>query len=164
MTTSKFIVVEHNAIRARLHWDLRFKMTNSNNWASFAIRKGMPLETGKKVLAVRTNDHSTEEALFIGTIKDGYGAGKLTKWDDGACIIHKYSSSHIILEFKGRKVKGLYHLISTGFIDKDYKRQTYMLFKGKELVKESFECPNGYIWDSINRKCVEIADDENMEE
>jgi len=132
MTTSKFVVIEHHAIKARLHWDLRFKMEGSENWASFAVRKGIPLEPGSKVLAVKTNDHSTEEALFTGTIKDGYGAGKLTKWDDGACIIHKYSSSHIIIEFKGAKVKGLYHLISTGFIDKDYKSQTYMLFKGKE--------------------------------
>lgn len=132
MTTSKFVVIEHHAIKARLHWDLRFKMEGSENWASFAVRKGIPLEPGSKVLAVRTNDHSTEEALFTGTIKDGYGAGTLSKWDDGSCIIHKYSSSHIIIDFKGSKVKGLYHLISTGFIDKDYKKQTYMLFKGKD--------------------------------
>jgi len=132
MTTSKFIVVEHNAVRARLHWDLRFEIPGSNNWASFAIRKGPPLETGKKVLAIRTHDHSREEALFLGKIEDGYGAGKLTKWDDGTCIVHKFTSSHITLEFKGRKLKGIYHMISTGFIDRDYKKQTYMLFKGKE--------------------------------
>jgi bifunctional non-homologous end joining protein LigD len=131
-TTSKFIVVEHNAVRARLHWDLRFRMPNSENWASFAIRKGIPTETGTKVLAVRTHDHSEEEALFLGTIESGYGAGKLTKWDGGSCIIHKYTPSHMSVEFKGGKLKGVYHLISTGFIDKNYKQQTYMLFKGKE--------------------------------
>ena len=134
MTTSKFVVIEHHAIKARLHWDLRFKMEGSENWASFAVRKGIPTESGSKVLAVRTNDHSTEEALFTGTIKDGYGAGKLSKWDGGSCIIHKYSSSHIIIGLEGSKVKGLYHLISTGFIDKNYKSQTYMLFKGKEQI------------------------------
>lgn len=129
---SKFIVVEHNAKKARLHWDLRFIMPNSKIWMSFAVRKGVPLEPGKKVLAVRTHDHTEKEALMLGTIESGYGAGELKKWDDGACIIHKYSPSHMTIEFKGRKLKGVYHLISTGFIDKDYKRQTYMLFKGKE--------------------------------
>jgi len=142
MTKSKFIVVEHNAKKARLHWDLRFIMPKSKNWMSFAIRKGVPLEPGKKVLAVRTHDHTEEEALFLGTIKQGYGAGHLKKWDDGQCIIHKFGTGHILIEFKGRKVKGIYHLISTGVIDKDFKRQTYMLFKGK-LVNENFPDMSG---------------------
>jgi hypothetical protein len=137
MTRSQFIVVEHDAKKARLHWDLRFKMPKSSKWASFAIRKGIPTVPGKKVLAVKTHDHSRAEALFIGIIKDGYGAGKLKKWDDGSCIIHKYSPSHIAIELKGRKVKGMYHLISTGVVDRNYKRQTYFLFKGK-VISEWF--------------------------
>jgi len=96
--------------------------------------KGVPEKPGVKVLAVKTHDHDEKEALFLGTIKDGYGAGKLTKFDDGKCIIHKYKSSHIIVEFKGRKIKGIYHLINTGvFNKKDYKKQQYMLFKGNAL-------------------------------
>jgi DNA ligase D-like protein (predicted 3'-phosphoesterase) len=138
MTKSKFIVVEHDAKKARLHWDLRFKMPNSQNWASFAVRKGIPLNPGQKVLAIRTHDHTEKEALFLGVIDDGYGAGNLKKWDDGQCVIHKYSPSHIAIEFKGRKVKGLYHLINTGVMNrKDYKKQEYMLFKGK-IVTENF--------------------------
>jgi len=130
--TSKFIIVKHEAKRAGLHYDLRFQMPNSQNWASFAVRKGVPTEPGKKVLAVRTHDHSTKEALMLGIIKDGYGAGKLTKWDDGQCIIHKYGMGHIAVELKGRKAKGLYHLISTGVMNKkDFKSKQYMLFKGK---------------------------------
>jgi hypothetical protein len=66
MTKSRFIIVRHDAIKARLHFDLRFQMPDSKNWASFAVRKGVPLEPGIKVLAVRTNDHSEEEALFLG--------------------------------------------------------------------------------------------------
>jgi len=135
MTKSKFIVVEHNATKARLHWDLRFVMPKSKLWASFAVRKGIPLTPGQKVLAVKTHDHTEKEALFLGTIKTGeYGAGKLKKWDDGQCIIHKYKPGHMLIEFKGRKVKGYYHLISTGVMDrKKYKQQQYMLFKGKSL-------------------------------
>ncbi|MHA1872729.1 MAG: DNA polymerase ligase N-terminal domain-containing protein [Candidatus Heimdallarchaeaceae archaeon] len=131
---SRFIVVKHDAKKARLHYDLRFVMPKSKIWASFAVRKGVPEKPGVKVLAVKTHDHDEKEALFLGTIKDGYGAGKLTKFDDGKCIIHKYKSSHIIVEFKGRKIKGIYHLINTGvFNKKDYKKQQYMLFKGNAL-------------------------------
>lgn len=139
MTRSKFIVVKHDAKRARLHYDLRFIMPKSKIWASFAVRKGLPTQPGTKVLAVRTHDHTEEEALFIGTIKDGYGAGKLTKFDDGQCLIHKYTPSHIILEFKGRKFKGIYHMISTGVMNKkDFKKRSYMLFKSKKTVLESY--------------------------
>jgi len=131
---SRFIVVKHDAKKARLHYDLRFVMPKSKIWASFAVRKGVPEKPGVKVLAVRTHDHDEKEALFLGTIKDGYGAGKLTKFDDGKCIIHKYKSSHIIVELKGKKFKGIYHLINTGvFNKKDYKKQQFMLFKGNAL-------------------------------
>lgn len=136
MFKSKFIIVEHHAKKARLHWDVRFQLKNSNNWASFAVRKGVPLKPGKKVLAVQTRTHSTKEALFLGTIKDGYGAGKLKKWDDGNCIVHKFGPGHILVDFKGKKVKGLYHFISTGVMDRSqYKLKQYMLFKGKLLTE-----------------------------
>jgi len=135
MTKSKFIVVKHDAKKARLHYDLRFVMPNSKNWMSFAVRKGVPEKPGAKVLAVRTHDHSDQEALFLGTIPDGeYGAGKLTKYDDGSCEIKKFKPGHIIIDFKGRKIKGVYHLINIGkFNKRDYKKQQYILFKGTTL-------------------------------
>lgn len=137
MTQSKFVIVKHDAKRAKLHYDLRFVMPKSKIWASFAVRKGVPTQPGTKVLAVRTHDHTEKEALFFGTIKQGYGAGRLTKWDDGRCVIHKYTPGHIAIEFKGRKVKGLYHMVSTGVINKkEFKKKSYMLFKGKEALKE----------------------------
>lgn len=129
--SSHFVIIKHEAKRAGLHYDLRFKMPTSNMWASFAVRKGVPTSPGQKVLAVRTHDHTRDEALYTGRIKEGYGAGKLTKFDGGSCIILKYSTGHIALDFKGSKIKGVYHLVSTGVIDKDYKSKSYMLFKGK---------------------------------
>lgn len=132
MIKSRFIIVRHDAEKARLHFDLRFVIPNSKNWMSFAVRKGVPTEPGQKVLAVRTHDHSEEEALFLGRIEDGYGKGTLEKWDDGPCTIEKYSPAHIAIRFEGKKIKGLYHLINTGVRDKkQYKYQQYMLFKGK---------------------------------
>ena len=117
---SRFVVMKHEAKRAGLHYDLRFKIPGSGNWDSFAVRKGVPTEKGKKVLAVRTTQHTEKEALLTGTIKSGYGAGKLTKVDGGSCIILKYKDSSISIIFKGSKVKGLYHMVSTGVIDKNF--------------------------------------------
>lgn len=130
-TSSEFIIVHHKAKRAGEHYDFRFKMPGSVKWASFAVKKGVPTEPGKKVLAVRTHDHSRQEALMTGTIQSGYGAGTLKKWDSGRAKIEKYSSSHIAIELKGTKAKGLYHLINTGVIDKKYDKAQYMMFKGK---------------------------------
>jgi hypothetical protein len=135
MTRSEFVVTEHKAKRAGLHWDLRFQMPNSKMWASFAVRKGVPLKEGIKVLAVRTHDHKREEALLTGKIESGYGAGTFKEWDRGKCDIIKYSVSHIAINFKGKKVKGIYHLINVGVSNKKYKALQYFLFKGK-VIKE----------------------------
>lgn len=139
---SRFIIVKHDAKKARLHYDLRFVMPNSKNWISFAVRKGVPEKEGSKVLAVRTHDHSEEEALFLGTIESGYGAGKLTKYDDGRCTIIKFQPSHMVVDFHGRKVKGIYHLVNAAKISKkksDYKKQQYILFKGKTITEDYYE-------------------------
>jgi DNA ligase D-like protein (predicted 3'-phosphoesterase) len=135
MTPSEFVIMKHEAKKAGLHYDLRFKMPNSNMWDSYAVRKGVPTEPGTKVLAVKTTLHTRKDALLTGNIEDGYGAGQLTKWDSGKCIIIKYSSSHISIDFKGSKIKGTYHFISTVKAgDKDKK--SYFLFKSK-VIKES---------------------------
>jgi len=137
--SSRFVIMKHEAKRAGLHYDLRFKMPKSKNWISFSIRKGIPSGTEKR-LAVRTNDHSEKEALFVGTIGDGYGAGRLTKFDSGSCKIIKYNPPRsMAVEFQGSKLKGLYHFINIGVMKrKDFKKQNYWFFKGKQL-KEAIE-------------------------
>jgi hypothetical protein len=131
-TKSQFIIVEHKAKKAGTHFDLRFQIPKSKNWASFAVRKGVPLKPGIRVLAIKTHNHSKKEALFIGTIESGYGAGTLKKWDGGSCDILKYSSAHITVEFKGSKVKGIYHLVSLVVMKKKKESiKKYFLFKGK---------------------------------
>jgi len=135
MTTSKFIVIDHDAKKAKKHQDLRFRIPNSNNWASFAIRKGVPLKSGERVLAIRTHDHSEKEALFVGKIESGYGAGTLKKFDIGSCEIEQYTNAHIVIDFFGKKIKGRYHFINVAVTRRktaDYKEQHYMLFKSKE--------------------------------
>jgi len=145
MSPTRFVVMKHEAERAGLHYDLRFRIPGSNMWASFAVRKGIPLEQGVKVLAVRTEDHTEKGALITGTIGSGYGKGKLTKWDGGYCDVEKYTTSHIILNFRGNKIKGIYHLLNTKYVltkvSDSKEGQSYMLFKGK-VVQENYENDN----------------------
>jgi hypothetical protein len=122
--------MEHKAKKAGLHYDIRFKMPKGTKWISFASRKELPTKEGVRVMVTRTTDHTEKEALFTGKIESGYGAGTLKKWDEGSCTILKYElKRHIVVDFKGRKIKGMYHFLS---VFKDTKAETYLLFKGKE--------------------------------
>lgn len=130
-----FILIEHNATRRGLHWDLRFQMPNSENWASFAFKNFPPTVPGQRVYIVRTNNHSKQEALFQGTIPEGeYGAGTLKKVDGGTCDIIKYTNSHMIVDFHGKTIKGIYHFVNTSVFSKsrDYSKKTYTFFKAKK--------------------------------
>ena len=141
----KFVAHDHYAKRAGYHQDLRFQLpTNTKIWASFAVPKGIPLQPGNKVLAIRTHDHTKEEALMQGDIPSGeYGGGTLILFDEGICRIDKFTSAHIAIVFQGKKIKGLYHFISIGNVDeKKYKQQQYMLFKSKLEVTDPIKITN----------------------
>ena len=129
----KFIVHNHEALKAGKHQDFRFEdPRNKKNWLSFAVRKGIPLKPGVRVLAVKTHLHSKDEALFTGEIPKGeYGAGKLSVFDEGNAEIQKFTSAHIAIILKGKKAKGIYHLINLGVTNRTkYKEGQYLLFKG----------------------------------
>lgn len=131
-TKSRFVVIEHRAKKAGLHYDLRFKLPTGKKWASFAVRKGIPLKVGQKVLAIRTNDHTEKNALFVGPLESGYGAGIFKKHDGGSCIIEKFTDNHIAIDFKGSKMKGLYHLVSTVVVGGGKRKEkSFFLFKGR---------------------------------
>ena len=124
---SRFIIVKHNAKKAGLHYDLRFKMPDSRMYDSYAVPKGVPLESGIRVRAIKTTLHTEKEAMFIGRIQNGkYGAGSIERIDKGPCLLLKYEPEHIVILFDGSLYKGKYHLILTGEDDKNY-----LLFKSK---------------------------------
>jgi DNA ligase D-like protein (predicted 3'-phosphoesterase) len=134
MKKVRFVIHDHKAQRAGYHQDLRFEDPNkSDHWHSFAVPKSVPLVAGKKVLAIKTHIHSEKEALFKGDIPAGqYGGGNLELFDQGIAQLNKFTSAHMILIMQGRKVNGLYHLISLGNISDDkFKQQSYILFKSK---------------------------------
>lgn len=137
MAGSKFIIVQHEAKRAGKHWDLRFQIPGDRNWDSFALRKEPDsIKPGQKIGAVKTHLHSEKEALFLGTIESGYGAGVLKEYDGGSCDVIKYTSKSIVINFHGRKLKGVYNLLQVKNFDKSADPKMFIFFKGKQL-KES---------------------------
>jgi len=128
MFKSEFVIVKHEAKKAGLHYDFRFKLDKSDMWASFAVPKGVPEKIKEKVLAIRTPDHNKKDALLTGTLSSGYGAGKFTMHDRGTCEILKYTDRHISIKLNGKKYKGNYHLF---YIAKATKQKEYFLFKGR---------------------------------
>lgn len=136
MENSQFVVMEHHAKRAGIHWDIRFRVPGKKDWDSFASRKEPPTKSGEKRMISRTTWHSEEEALYTGKIESGYGAGELIQWDIGNCDIMKYKPNHIVINFHGKRLHGIYHFISRisigiGDIGKSEKDKTYLFFKGK---------------------------------
>ena len=79
---------------------------------SWAIPKEPPKEIGIRRLAVQVNDHPLDYANFEGEIVKGlYGAGLVEIWDKGFFIPLKFDFKEIIVELKGKKLKGTYCLI-----------------------------------------------------
>ena len=137
---SEFVLMSHLARRAGQHYDLRFKKPFSKMWDSFATKKEVPPETGKRIIMYRTTLHSESEAKFEGQIPEGqYGAGILKKVDEGEAIIKKYKDYHIVVEFKGTKLNGTYHFFhprGMGKTGKVYSDNSFFFFRGRDEMKE----------------------------
>jgi bifunctional non-homologous end joining protein LigD len=109
-----YVIHEHKADRAGIHWDFRMQIPNKNLLASFALPKSQfPKKPGDKVLAVRTNDHGRYWLYMNNTTipKGEYGAGTIKIIQDGKAEILGWSNTHITFKIKGRKVSGRYSLI-----------------------------------------------------
>jgi DNA ligase D-like protein (predicted 3'-phosphoesterase) len=79
---------------------------------SWAVPKGLPLETGTKHLAIQVEDHALEYGSFEGIIPEGeYGAGKVSIWDRGDYVLTELEPRKIHVEFHGKKLSGDYELV-----------------------------------------------------
>jgi|GEM_PF-1038246 len=135
-----FVVQEHRA--RSLHYDFRLEI--GGVLKSWAVPKGVPF-SGEKRLAIRTEDHPIEYAkctkseafrhakkskifcAFSGIIPEGlYGAGVVKIWDRGKFVPEKISEKEIIIELRGRKLKGKYVLIKTKF-----SKNSWLIFRKK---------------------------------
>ena len=105
--THSFVIHEHHAKKAGLHFDLRLEL--SGVLRSWVLRKTPPIETGVKRLAIPVADHSLSYASFEGTIPRGYGAGTVRIWDSGKISWITTSNHHFVI-FHGKKMRGCYTL------------------------------------------------------
>jgi bifunctional non-homologous end joining protein LigD len=111
----RFVVQKHAA--TRLHYDFRLELDGV--LLSWAVTRGPSANPADKRLAVRTEDHPLEYAVFEGTIPKGeYGGGTVMLWDEGTWEPHPgkdprktLAEGHIHFTLQGQRMKGEWLLI-----------------------------------------------------
>jgi len=73
----------------------------------------VPEERGIRRLAVQVEDHSIAYMKWSGTIRGGYGKGKVRIWDEGTYDLEKWEDDKIVFELHGKRLHGRYALIRT---------------------------------------------------
>ena len=108
--TSRFVIHRHQA--RHLHYDFRLEMDGVLK--SWAVPKGIPLESGLKRLAVQVEDHPIDYIDFAGQIPEGqYGAGTVEIWDSGEFELIKKGADYLEFTLHGEKLSGNYILVHT---------------------------------------------------
>jgi bifunctional non-homologous end joining protein LigD len=104
-----FVVQRHDA--RRLHYD--FRLERDGALASWAVPKGVPLESGQRALAVHVEDHPLDYATFEGEIPKGqYGAGSVEIWDQGTYeLVEEKKDGGLTVRLEGTRLQGLWTLI-----------------------------------------------------
>jgi bifunctional non-homologous end joining protein LigD len=103
-------VVQRHAAR-RLHYD--FRLERDGVLASWAVPKGIPLESGEQRLAVHVEDHPLDYATFEGEIPKGeYGAGTVEIWDQGTYeLLDEKRDGGLTVRLEGAKLDGTWSLV-----------------------------------------------------
>jgi len=110
MTTKlRFVIHEHYAKKAGLHYDLRLE--SNGVLKDWAFRKAPPEDVGVKRFGLAQEDHDLSWLDFEGEIREGYGAGTMKIWDKGFYEIVKSTDKFTILKFYGSRLKGEYMLM-----------------------------------------------------
>jgi bifunctional non-homologous end joining protein LigD len=104
-----FVVQRHDA--RRLHYD--FRLERDGVLLSWAVPKGVPLETGQRHLAVHVEDHPLDYAGFEGEIPKGqYGAGTVEIWDRGTYeLLEEKSDDGLTVRLDGDRLQGVWTLV-----------------------------------------------------
>jgi DNA ligase D-like protein (predicted 3'-phosphoesterase) len=140
----RFVVQKHAA--KTLHYDFRLEI--GGVLKSWAVPKGPSLDPTQKRLAIEVEDHPLSYIHFEGVIPEGYyGAGEVIVWDkgeyevkEGESIGDQYEKGSIIVELKGKKLKGWFRMVRMNW---EEKPQKWLLVKKhdehiseKDILKE----------------------------
>ncbi|MDD4635052.1 MAG: DNA polymerase ligase N-terminal domain-containing protein [Dehalococcoidales bacterium] len=118
----QFVIQKHDA--SHLHYDFRLEIDGVLK--SWAVPKGVPLESNIKRLAVQTEDHPLDYINFEGEIPKGqYGAGTVHIVDSGNFTLHSHDLKKIEFELAGSTYFGKYVLIHTS-------ENNWLMFRKKE--------------------------------
>src|SRR5919205_360308 len=127
---NKFVVQKHDA--TRLHYDFRLEDKKEGVLKSWAVPKGISLDSKMRRLAVLTEDHPLDYLLFEGVIPEGsYGAGTVIVWDTGMYtsegeISEQFEKGKITFTLFGQKLKGRFSLLRTS------RENQWLLVKGND--------------------------------
>jgi len=109
----RFVIHEHHALRAGLHYDLRLEHDGIlKSWVSRKI-PDLVFDELKKIMLILTPDHDLDWLKFKGVIDDGYGKGEVKVWDKGTYTLLRWTDKSIIVKFNGKKIRGIFVLIKT---------------------------------------------------
>ena len=106
------VIQEHDAVKAGLHWDLRFEKTHTDKNSplygekvlrSFAIPKHKLPEGKERILAVQVGDHAWSYRNFEGNLGPGYGRGSVKMIFNGKVEVEHFDDKKIIFEYEGNK-------------------------------------------------------------
>ena len=100
--------------------------------ASWAVPKGVPLETGGRALAVHVEDHPPlSYATFEGEIPKGqYGAGQVEVWDKGVYeLLDSKPNGQLTVRLLGERLEGVWSLVPARL---DGKPENWLLIKRRE--------------------------------
>src|SRR6476659_802452 len=134
-----FVVQRHDA--RSLHYD--FRLERDGALASWAVPKGVPLESGTQHLAVHVEDHPLEYATFEGEIPKGnYGAGTVEIWDRGTYeLVEEKENGGLTVRLHGKKLEGLWALVPAHLSGQE--KNWLILRKRDEDAPEPTTAPRG---------------------
>lgn len=124
----QFVVHKHAA--TRLHYDFRLEMEGVLK--SWAIPKGPSMNPAEKRLAVHVEDHPYDYKDFEGIIPEGYGAGAVIIWDQGAYTLDEKKKRSFHITLYGKKLKG-------GFTLVNFRENQWLLIKSKDCYASAEE-------------------------
>jgi bifunctional non-homologous end joining protein LigD len=155
-TGGLFCVQRHRA--SHLHYDLRLEVNGA--LVSWAVPKGPTLDSGKKSLAMKVEDHPMEYADFEGNIPEGnYGAGSVMLWDIGQYDLLDIPDAQAQLDrgdfkffLKGSKLHGAFALVR---MKRGQKGNEWLLIKKPDEFAVPGWNPEDHAWSSKTKRTQE---------